>query len=182
MLRPNLVNEARFLYADRSIENGVAADPDAPNIDISGIGSFNGNSNGTRKTREHGIHIVNNLTWTTGRHAVKAGIDLLPVSFRERTTNINGSFVFGGLTAVAGVRGAVTPLDQFLLTEQRAIDPATGRPYSYSRFTQSIGAEYFEASTFNQGYFIQDDFRAQRPAEAERSACATNTSGARPRT
>lgn len=159
VLRPNLVNEARFLYADRSIENGVAADSDAPNIDISGIGSFNGNSNGTRKTREHGVHIINNLTWTTGRHAVKAGIDLLPVSFRERTTNINGSFVFGGLTAVAGVRGAVTPLDQFLLTEQRTIDPATGRPYSYSRFTQSIGAEYFEASTFNQGYFIQNDFR-----------------------
>ncbi len=159
VLRPNLVNEARFLYADRSIENGVAADPDAPNIDISGVGSFNGNSNGIRRTREHGVHIVNNLTWTTGRHAIKAGLDLLPVSFRERTTNINGSFVFGGLTAVAGVRGAVTALDQFLLTEQRAIDPATGRPYSYSRFTQSIGAEYFEASTFNQGYFIQDDFR-----------------------
>ena len=83
VLRPNLVNEARFLYADRSIENGVAADPDAPNIDISGVGSFNGNSNGIRRTREHGVHIVNNLTWTTGRHAIKAGLDLLPVSFRE---------------------------------------------------------------------------------------------------
>ena len=68
---------------------------------------------------EKGIHIVDNLTWTAGRHVVKAGFDLLPVSFRERTTNINGSFVFGGLPAVAGVRGAVTPLDQFLLTEQR---------------------------------------------------------------
>ena len=117
VLRPNLVNEARFLYADRSIENGVSADPDAPNINISGIGSFNGNSNGTRRTREWGVHIVDNLTWTTGRHTMKFGIDLLPVTFRERTTNINGSFVFGGLTAVAGVRGAVTPLDQFLLTE-----------------------------------------------------------------
>ena len=159
VLRPNLVNEARVLYATRSIENGVAADPDAPNIDISGVGSFNGNSNGTRKTREAGIHIVNNLTWTTGRHAVKAGIDLLPVSFKERTTNINGSFVFGGLAAVAGGRGAITPLDQFLLTQQGAIDPSTGRPYSYSRFTQAIGAEYFTAKTFNQGYFVQDDIR-----------------------
>ena len=159
VIRPTLVNEARVLYATRSIENGVAADPDAPNIDISGIGSFNGNANGTRTTREAGIHIVNNLTWTAGRHAVKVGIDLLPVSFKERTTNINGSFVFGGLGAVAGVRGAVTPLDQFLFTEQGAIDPSTGRPYSYSRFTQAIGAEYFTAKTFNQGYFIQDDVR-----------------------
>ncbi|MGE0865576.1 MAG: TonB-dependent receptor [Vicinamibacterales bacterium] len=159
VLTPRLVNEARFLYATRSISNGVSADPDAPNINISGVGSFNGNANGTRKTKEKGVHVVNSLTWTTGRHAVKAGFDLLPVSFRERTTNINGSFVFGGLAAVAGVRGAVTPLEQFRLTEQRAVDPATGRPYSYSRFTQSVGAEFFEASTFNQGYFVQDDFR-----------------------
>lgn len=159
VVRPNLVNEARFLYADRSIENPVSADPDAANIDVSGIGNFNGNSNGTRKTREWGVHIIDSLTWTKGRHAVKVGLDLLPVTFRERTTNINGSFVFGGLTAVSGVRDAVTPLDQFLLTERGAIDPATGRSYSYSRFTQSIGAEYFQASTFNQGYFIQDDFR-----------------------
>jgi hypothetical protein len=159
VLRPNLVNEARFLYADRSISNGVSADPDAPNINISGIGSFNGNANGTRRTREWGVHLVDSLTWTTGRHTVKFGIDLLPVTFREGTTNINGSFVFGGLSAIGGVRGAVTPLDQFLLTEARTIDPATNRPYSYSRFTQSIGAEFFEASVFNQGYFVQDDFR-----------------------
>lgn len=159
VLKPTLVNEARVLYATRSIENGVAADPDAPNIDISGIGSFNGNANGTRKTREAGLHLVDNLTWTAGRHAVKVGFDLLPVSFKERTTNINGSFVFGGLAAVAGVRDAVTPLDQFLLTERGAIDPSTGRPYSYSRFTQAIGAEYFTARTFNQGYFVQDDVR-----------------------
>jgi hypothetical protein len=159
MLGPRVINEARFLYATRAISNGVSADPDAPNIDISGVGSFNGNANGTRKTLEKGMHIVDSLTATLGRHVVKTGFDLLPVSFRERTTNINGSFVFGGLPAVTGVREAVTPINQFLLTEQRAIDPATGRPYSYSRFTQSIGAEYFEAETFNQGYFIQDDFR-----------------------
>jgi hypothetical protein len=158
VIRPTLVNEARVLFANRGIENGVI-DPDAPNINISGVASFNGNSNGTRVTRERGVHIVNNLTWTTGRHVVKGGIDLLPVNFRERTTNINGSFVFGGLPAVAGVRGAVTPLDQFLLTESGAIDPATGRPYGYSNFTQSIGAEFFDASTFNQGYFVQDDIR-----------------------
>jgi hypothetical protein len=159
VLGPNVINEARVLYATRGISNGVAADPDAPNINISGVGSFNGNSNGTRKTREKGIHIVDSLTMTFGRHVLKTGFDLLPVSFRERTTNVNGSLVFGGLPAVSGVRDAVTPLNQFLLTEQRAIDPATGRPYAYSRFTQSIGAEYFEAATFNHGYFVQDDFR-----------------------
>lgn len=159
MIGSHMVNESRFLYAIRGISNGVSASPDAPNINISGVGSFNGNANGNRITKEKGIHIVNNLSITKGRHLVKAGIDLLPVSFRERTTNINGQFTFGGLPAVAGVRGAVTPLDQFLFTEAGQIDPATGRPYGYSRFTQSIGAEFFEATTFNQGYFVQDDIR-----------------------
>lgn len=158
VLRPTLVNEARFLYAARGISNGVD-NPSAPNVNISGIGSFNGNSNGTRITNERGVHIINNLSWTAGRHSVKAGIDLLPVSFRERTTNINGSFQFGGLPAAAGVRGAVSALDQYLLTVQRAVDPATGQPYSYSRFTQSVGREFYEAATFNQGYFVQDDMR-----------------------
>ncbi len=153
-----LINEARFLFATRGISNGVL-NPDAPNINISGIANFNGNSNGTRVTREQGFQIIDNLSYTTGRHALKFGFDILPVKFRERTTNINGSFVFGGLTAVTGVRGAITPLDQFLFTERGTVDPTTNRPYSYSRFTQSIGKEFFEAPVINHGYFFQDDLR-----------------------
>lgn len=153
-----LINETRFLFATRGISNGVLK-PDAPNISISGIANFNGNSNGTRVTREQGFQIIDNLSYTKGRHALKFGFDILPVKFRERTTNVNGSFVFGGLTAVAGGRGAITPLDQFLFAERGTIDPSTNRPYSYSRFTQSIGKEFFEAQVINHGYFLQDDLR-----------------------
>jgi Carboxypeptidase regulatory-like domain/TonB dependent receptor len=155
---PRLINEARFLFATRGISNGVLR-PDAPNINISGVAGFNGNSNGARVTREQGFQLIDNLSWTIGRHQLKFGFDILPVKFRERTTNINGSFVFGGLAAVAGVRPAVAPLDQFLFTERGAIDPSTNRPFSYSRFTQSIGKEFFEARVVNHGYFAQDDLR-----------------------
>lgn len=158
LFNSSLVNELRFLYGQRGISNGVPNEL-APNINVSGIGSFNGNSNGTRVTRERGFQIIDNLTWTTGRHSVKFGFDLLPVWFRERTTNINGGYTFGGLSAVAGVRPSVTPLDQFLFTEQRTVDPSTGRPYSYSRFTQSVGQEFFEAPVINTGIFVQDDIR-----------------------
>ncbi len=153
-----LINEARFLFSRRGISNGVLR-PDAPNINISGVASFNGNSNGTRVTREQGFQIIDNLSFTTGRHQLKFGFDILPVKFRERTTNVNGSFVFGGLAAVANVRGAITPLDHFLFTERGTLDPSTNRPYSYSRFTQSIGKEFFEAQVVNHGYFAQDDLR-----------------------
>lgn len=153
-----LLNEFRFLFANRPISNGVL-NPDAPNISVQGIASFNGNSNGNRTTNERGFQIINNTTLIRGRHTIKGGVEVLPVNFKERLTNLNGSFVFGGLPAVTGVRAAVSPLDQFLNTERRAIDPATNLPFSYTRFTQSIGREFYDATVINQGYFFQDDFR-----------------------
>jgi hypothetical protein len=158
VVSPRILNEVRFLFARRGISNGVP-NPDAPNINISGIGSFNGNSNGARVTREIGFQIIDNVSMNLGRHFLKFGVDILPVNFRERTTNINGGYTFGGLAAVSGVRGAVTPLDQFLNTERGTIDAATGRPFSYSRFTQTIGKEFFDATVINHGYFFQDDIR-----------------------
>jgi hypothetical protein len=155
----NIVNEARFLFASRGISNGVEVNPDNPNITISGVGAFNGNANGHRRTRERGFQFNENLSIVRGAHTFKIGLDILPVWFKERITNINGTFTFGGLSAVENVRGAVSATDQFILTESGAIDPATGQRYSYSRFTQSIGPEYQEARTINQGYFVQDDIR-----------------------
>jgi len=159
ILRSNVVNEARFLFASRGISNGVEVNPNNPNISISGVGNFNGNANGHRRTRERGMQFNENLSIVHGAHTFKLGVDILPVWFRERITNINGTFTFGGLAAVTGVRGAVSATDQFVLAESGAIDPATGLRYSYSRFTQSVGPEYQEARTINQGYFFQDDFR-----------------------
>jgi hypothetical protein len=155
---PSLTNEFRFLFANRPISNGVP-NGDAPNINVQGIASFNGNSNGNRTTNEQGFQIINNTTLVRGRHTYKFGVDLLPVNFKERLTNINGQFVFGGLPAVAGVRGAVSALDQFLNTERRLVDPSTNQPYSYTRFTQSVGREFYDATVINQGFFFQDDYR-----------------------
>ena len=155
---PRLLNEFRFLFASRGISNGVP-NPDAPNVNVQGIASFNGNSNGNRVTRERGFQIIDNFTVIAGRHTLKFGLDILPVNFRERLTNINGQFVFGGLPAAAGIRGAISPLDQFLFTERRTVDPATGLPYSYTRFTQSVGREFYDATVINHGYFVQDDIR-----------------------
>jgi hypothetical protein len=127
IFRSNIVNEARFLFASRGISNGVEVNPNNPNISISGVGSFNGNANGHRRTRERGLQFNENLSIVKGAHTFKMGVDILPVWFKERITNINGTFTFGGLAAVAGVRGAISATDQFILTESGAIDP---RPVS----------------------------------------------------
>lgn len=158
-LRTNIVNEFRFQFATRPISNGVVNEL-APEINVAGVGRFNGLGDGTFRSREQGFQFIDNVTFNTGRHSIKAGVDILPVWFRERTRNVNGTFTFGGLPTVAGVRPAVSPLDQLLFTERRLVDPSTNQPYSYTQFTQSIGQEFFEARVVNHGYFIQDDIRA----------------------
>jgi hypothetical protein len=155
-ISPTMVNELRFVYGSRGIQRGVL-NPDAPLINVAGVGQFNGWRDGETITREKGFQLINNFTYVTGRHSLKMGVDLLPVWFRERTTNLNGEFVFGGLPAVANVRPAVSSLQQLLNTEAGLVDPATGLPYSYTRFTRSLGEEFFESRVINQGYFIQDD-------------------------
>lgn len=154
---PTLLNEARFLFATRGIENGVI-NPLNPLINLTGIGSFNGNADGVFSSREQGFQFIENVTWNRGVHSLKMGIDILPVKFRERTRNLNGTFNFAGLAA-AGGRAAVTPLQQYLNTVGRAVDPATSQPFTYTQFTRALGQEFFSASVVNQGYFFQDDWR-----------------------
>lgn len=156
-LSPTAINEFRFLFATRGIENGVL-NPVNPLVNIQGVGSFNGNADGVFRSREQGFQIIENLSWNRGAHSLKAGVDLLPVRFRERTRNLNGTFTFAGLPAASG-RAAVTPLQQYLNTVARATDPATGNAFTYSQFTRAQGQEFYAARVVNHGYFFQDDWR-----------------------
>jgi hypothetical protein len=156
-LGPNKLNELRFLGIKRDISNGVLS-PLTPQVTISGIGSFNGNQDGTFISYESGYQIVDNFTWNRGNHTIKLGFELLPASFHERTRNLNGTFTFTGLNA-SGTRAAVTPLQQAVNAENGVIDPSTGRPYTYTQYTRALGQEFTTSRVVNQGYFIQDDWR-----------------------
>ncbi|MBC7928516.1 MAG: hypothetical protein H7039_22970 [Bryobacteraceae bacterium] len=156
-LGPSKLNEFRFLYITRDISNGVT-NPLAPQINVQGIGSYNGNLDGVFQSLESGYQLVDNFTWNVGRHSIKAGFDLLPATFRERTRNLNGTFTFSGLTATP-LRDAISPLNQLLNARSGIVDPATGRPYTYTQFSVAEGQEYTESTVVNQGYFIQDELR-----------------------
>ena len=153
----NKLNEFRFLSIKRDISNGVIS-PLAPTVNISGVGSYNGNQDGTFVSYESGYQLVDNTTWNRGNHAIKLGVEVLPVSFQERTRNLNGTFTFAGLRA-SGSRAAVTPLQQAINTQNGVLDPATGLPYTYSQYTRAIGQEFTTSQVVNQGYFVQDDWR-----------------------
>ncbi len=154
---PNKLNEFRFLSIKRDISNGVLS-PLTPQINISGIGNYNGNQDGTFVSYESGLQFVDNFTWNLGNHSLKAGVDLLPNSFQERTRNLNGTFNFTGLNA-SGTRGAVTALQQAVNAQNGVIDPATGRAYTYTQYTRAIGQEFTTSRIISQGYFLQDDWR-----------------------
>ncbi len=154
---PKKLNEFRFLSIKRDISNGVLS-PLTPQINISGIGNYNGNQDGTFVSYESGLQFVDNFTWNIGNHSVKAGIELLPNSFKERTRNLNGTFTFTGLNA-STTRGAVTPLQQAVNAQNGTIDPSTGRPYTYTQYTRAIGQEFTTSRVISQGYFVQDDWR-----------------------
>lgn len=154
---PNKLNEFRFLSIKRDISNGVIS-PLTPLISISGIGNYNGNQDGTFVSYESGLQFVENFTWNLGNHSLKAGVELLPNSFKERTRNLNGTFTFTGLMA-SGSRGAVTALQQAVNAQNGVADPATGRPYTYTQYTRAIGQEFTTSRVVSQGYFLQDDWR-----------------------
>ena len=113
--------------------------------------------NSTRTSRSSRARTRSRWAWTS-----------CPSGSRNASPTSTGRSPSAGSRPWRASVGRSRPTDQFILTESGAIDPATGQRYSYSRFTQSIGPEYQEARTINQGYFFQDDFRLTEPAEVER--------------
>jgi hypothetical protein len=142
---PSFLNEFRFLYSFRPVQQPTLS-PKNPAVNISGVGTFNGNANGNYWYLESGYQIVDNVTWNKGRHTIKAGFELLPVNFQDTTANLNGTFSFA-------------TLQQYLNTVAGVTNTATGKPYSYTQFTQATGSQVFDATVVSQGYFVQDDIR-----------------------
>ena len=151
-----------FLFATRGISNGVAANPDAPNITSAASAASTATPTAIRRTRERG-HPVHRqpVAGPRARTPSRMGFDMLPVSVqgadhqhqRRRSRS-------AGCAAVPGVRGAVTPTDQFLLHRSgrdRSGDRPAATPTRASR--SRSGPSTSTPRTFNQGYFIQDDIR-----------------------
>jgi hypothetical protein len=159
ILKPTLLNEFRFLYAYRPVEEPTLS-PNNPAVTISGVGTFNGNASGNYWYLESGYQVIDNLTWNKGRHSIKAGFDLLPDNWQDSTQNLNGTFTFSGISANKTTGApAVSALQQYLNTIAGVINPATGMPYTYTQFTRSSGVLSYNATVINQGYFVQDDIR-----------------------
>jgi len=159
VISPTLLNEARFGINRRAEtrDTYVPGQPNGAQVNITGIASFGVNPLAGSGSVETSTQVIDNLTWSFGRHTIKTGVDFQTTGF-QITAALSRLFTFGGLPAVAA-RPAVTPLDQYLRTVARTIDPATSRPYSYTQLAQGLGENTVNLRYHFVNFFVQDEFR-----------------------
>jgi Carboxypeptidase regulatory-like domain/TonB dependent receptor/TonB-dependent Receptor Plug Domain len=159
VLRPPLLNELRAGYNVRNQHNTppCAAGPEGSQINVSGVANFGCNPAAASASREASLEFIDNVTATRGAHNLKTGLNY-QTTVNEPTSGLARVFTFGGLAAANG-RPAVSSLDQYLHTVNGDIDPATGRPYSYTQLAQDLGnpSVSLRFNFFNA--FVQDEWR-----------------------
>ena len=84
--------------------------PNGANVNITSVANFGVNPLSGSASVEASFQVIDNLTWTRGRHSLKTGVDYQTTGF-DVTSALARAFTFSGLAA-AGGRPAVTPLNQ----------------------------------------------------------------------
>jgi hypothetical protein len=156
----NLLNELRYGAIQRTQANAPvgSANPYSAAVNITGVANIGYNPLAATETTELSHQIIDNVTWTHGRNTWKAGIDYQHTNF-DIFKSENVAYTFGGLSAAGSVRGAVSALNQYLYTVQGLIDPATGKPYTYSTFAEDGGDPRLNISFQFLNWFAQDEIR-----------------------
>ncbi len=157
---PTLLNELRYGAIQRTQANAPVGKPNPYDaaVNISGVANIGYNPLAATSTTELSNQIIDNLTWTHGRSTWKAGVDYQHTNF-DIFKSENVAYTFGGLSAVNGARGAVSALNQYLYTVQKLVDPATGKPYTYSTFAEDGGDPKLNISFNFMNWFLQDEIR-----------------------
>lgn len=153
VITPNLLNEFRFginrRYEFREPQTPASADEYY--VNITGVANFGNSPTSGSLNVETSTQFVDNLTWTKGRHTLKGGVDFQTTGF-DLNSSLNRTYTFGGLSGVS-------PLDQYLFTVQGKINPATGRPFTYTQLSQDLGDPTLTTRFNFFNTFLQDEFR-----------------------
>lgn len=139
IITPKLLNQFR-LFVGQEFEptTSVSTDPKIVVLDA----FTGGGTQGTQLRTEHHFTLTDMLTWSTGRHVVKAGINIPDWSCRrfDDDTNSGGTFYFSSLA-----------------------DYQVARPYA---FIQQVGNGHVAFLEKVMGLFIQDEIRVGRKVSA----------------
>ena len=160
VLRPNLLNELRGGGIARTQQNAPIGSYDANGayVNITGVANIAYDPRAKTYCTETSGQAIDNLTWIHGRSTWKVGVDYQHTEF-EILKGQNRAFIFWGLPALNG-RPAVSALQQYLNTVGGVIDPATGKPFTYTQFQEDGGNPHLTSAFQFVNFFVQDEFRA----------------------
>lgn len=160
VLSDRLLNELRFGVIQRDTGNFPLANASTYGnalINISSVANIGFSPLTTTTTTERSSSVLDNLTWTRGRHTFKFGGEY----DHELFANLSGTaptFTFSGLAAQNG-RSAVSSLNQFLNSTSGVTDQATGKPYTYTFLTTYSGTPNVRIAFNFLNFFAQDEIR-----------------------
>ena len=156
VVSPRLVNEARFQAARRTFD--FPAVFNEPSLDVSNFIIMGKSTSDVDAYAETRYQIADSLTWSSGAHQVKAGVDINALR-NDATWNLffPARIVFPNLAAFQ----TFTPVVfwwPFLAT-------ASSYPGITPDWTQAVPADWIDDTTFSfdhgsYGFFVQDSWRA----------------------
>jgi hypothetical protein len=160
---PNLLNELRVGAIQRD-QSSVPVGSSGTNgnvwVNISSVANIGYNPVSESFTTERSADFIDNLTWTRGRNTWKFGTEVEHTLFAIQSSE-DRTYSFAGLAASNG-RAAVSSLNQYLNTKAGTIDPATGKPYTYTFFTANGGDPRLRIAFNSLNFFAQDEIRFSR--------------------
>ncbi|HWT67388.1 MAG TPA: carboxypeptidase regulatory-like domain-containing protein, partial [Terracidiphilus sp.] len=144
-LSPVLLNQLTVIAEhDWNSHNNAV---EAPHVNVSGEFSGGSAQNDSLST-ENNFRLFDMVTWTRGRHLVKAGIGIPHISRRayDDNTNALGTYTFSPTLASDGVTVLASALDNY----------SNNLP---SAFSQNSGDTHFIYHQQEMGAFIQDQWK-----------------------
>ena len=138
------LNELRVQYAKRD-QSRLASDSSitGPAINITGAQAINFGSplDGTASAgfvfKTHIFQVVDNFSWTVGKHNMKAGVDLQTIA-DDRVNTLRAQYTFTSVAAYVAAKNGTAPR-------------------GYSSYTQDLGDPTVSYKTKFIGLFVQDD-------------------------
>jgi Carboxypeptidase regulatory-like domain len=157
----HLLNELRFGTIQRDTGNFPLVNTSPQGevlINVSSVANFGYSPLTTTTGTERSTSVLDNVTWTRGYNTWKFGGEFDHELFANLSSTAP-TFTFSGLAAVNGVRPAVSSLNQYLGTINQQIDPATGKPFTYTFLTTYSGNPNVRVAFNFLNFFAQDEIR-----------------------
>ena len=160
VLSNSMLNELRVGTIQRDTADYPVANSSAGGsvlVNVTSVASFGYSPLAATTTTERSTAVLDNLTWTRGRHTFKFGGEF----DHELFANLSASaptFTFSGLAAAAA-RPAVSALNQYLDTVAGTVDPNTGQPFTYTNLTAYSGNPKVRIAFNFVNAFAQDEIR-----------------------